>query len=243
LRPRRYTGSRDVLGVHLGHRSGYPQFRYPQYPQWPNRREIVSLTDTAIKRSRPAEKPCKLADGKGLHLLVNPSGSKLWRWKYRHDGKEKLMPFGAYPDVSLADSRVRLAEARRMLAAGIDPMAQRKAAKEAGNEASENPFSAIAALWFDHWKVNKSSRHVTRLRRRADGAETCPRACLNHGSDREPLPKVARQMRPQNPMRTAIPCQDEWQEVPNRSEDDRQAYEHIVLPNIRLVRSYRLLLL
>jgi len=63
------------------------------------------------------------------------------------------MPFGAYPDVSLANARVRLAEARRMLAAGIDPMAQRKVAKEAGNEASENPFSAIAALWFDHWKV------------------------------------------------------------------------------------------
>jgi len=113
----------------------------------------VSLTNTAIRRSRAAEKPHKLADGQGLHLLVNPSGSKLWRWKYRHSGKEKLMPFGAYPDVSLANARVRLAEARRMLAAGIDPMAQRKVAKEAGNEASENPFSAIAALWFDHWKV------------------------------------------------------------------------------------------
>ncbi len=65
----------------------------------------MGLTDTAIKRSRPSEKPYKLADGKGLYLLVNPTGSKLWRWKYRHDGKEKLMPFGAYPDVSLADAR------------------------------------------------------------------------------------------------------------------------------------------
>jgi len=126
------------------------------------------LTDTAIKRSRPSEKPYKLADGKGLYLLVNPSGSKLWRWKYRHEGKEKLMPFGAYPDVSLADARVRHAEARRLLAAGSDPMVQRKVKKEAVIESQENAFSAIAALWFDHWKVNKSSRHVDATRRRLE---------------------------------------------------------------------------
>jgi hypothetical protein len=128
----------------------------------------MELTDTAIRRSRPTEKPYKLADGKGLYLLVNPSGSKLWRWKYRHEGKEKLMPFGAYPDVSLADARVRHAEARRLLAAGSDPMVQRKVEKEAVIESQENAFSAIAALWFDHWKVNKSSRHVDATRRRLE---------------------------------------------------------------------------
>jgi integrase len=128
----------------------------------------MELTDTAIRRSRPSEKPYKLADGKGLYLLVNPSGSKLWRWKYRHEGKEKLMPFGAYPDVSLADARVRHAEARRLLAAGSDPMVQRKVKKEAVIESQENAFSAIAALWFDHWKVNKSSRHVDATRRRLE---------------------------------------------------------------------------
>jgi integrase len=128
----------------------------------------MELTDTAIRRSRPTEKPYKLADGKGLYLLVNPSGSKLWRWKYRHAGKEKLMPFGAYPDVSLADARVRHAEARRLLAAGSDPMVQRKVKKEAVIESQENAFSAIAALWFDHWKVNKSSRHVDATRRRLE---------------------------------------------------------------------------
>jgi integrase len=128
----------------------------------------MELTDTAIRRSHPSEKPYKLADGKGLYLLVNPSGSKLWRWKYRHEGKEKLMPFGAYPDVSLADARVRHAEARRLLAAGSDPMVQRKVQKEAVIESQENAFSAIAALWFDHWKVNKSSRHVDATRRRLE---------------------------------------------------------------------------
>jgi len=128
----------------------------------------MELTDTAIRRSRPTEKPYKLADGKGLYLLVNPSGSKLWRWKYRHEGKEKLMPFGAYPDVSLADARVRHAEARRLLAAGSDPMVQGKVKKEAVIESQENAFSDIAALWFDHWKVNKSCRHVDATRRRLE---------------------------------------------------------------------------
>jgi integrase len=128
----------------------------------------MGLTDTAIRRSHSAERPYKLSDGKGLYLLVNPSGNKLWRWKYRHDGKEKLMPFGAYPDVSLADVRLRHAEARRLLAAGSDPMAERKADKEANSEARENPFSEVATLWFKHWQVDKSSRHVDATRRRLE---------------------------------------------------------------------------
>jgi hypothetical protein len=69
----------------------------------------MGLSDTAIKHARSAEKPFKLTDGKGLFLLVAPSGGKLWRWKYRFEGKEKLMPLGAYPDVSLADATRRLA--------------------------------------------------------------------------------------------------------------------------------------
>jgi integrase len=126
----------------------------------------MGLTDTAIRRSHPTEKPYKLADGKGLYLLVSPSGGKLWRWKYRYDGKEKLMPFGSYPEVTLADARARHAEARRLLAAGSDPMAERKAKKEAVTAETDNPFSEVAALWFNHWKVNKSSRHVDSTRRR-----------------------------------------------------------------------------
>jgi integrase len=128
----------------------------------------MALTDTAIKRLHPGDKPYKLADGKGLYLLVNPSGGKLWRWKYRFEGKEKLMPFGAYPEVSLAEARVRHAEVRRKLVAGSDPMAERKAMSEAVKVETENRFSEITALWFDHWKVDKSSRHVDSTRRRLE---------------------------------------------------------------------------
>ena len=62
----------------------------------------MPLTDTAIKKAKPSASPVKLSDGKGLYLLVTEKGAKLWRWKYRVDGKEKVMALGAYPDVSLA---------------------------------------------------------------------------------------------------------------------------------------------
>lgn len=64
----------------------------------------MPLADTAIKKAKPGSKPVKLADGKGLYLLVNPVGSKLWRCKYRVLGKEKVLSLGAYPDVSLAQA-------------------------------------------------------------------------------------------------------------------------------------------
>ena len=62
----------------------------------------MALTDTAIRATKPSERPYKVYDRDGLFLLINPSGSKLWRWRYRFDGKEKLMALGEYPVVNLA---------------------------------------------------------------------------------------------------------------------------------------------
>jgi integrase len=119
----------------------------------------VPLTDTEVRRSRPTSKPYKLSDSGGLHLLVTPTGGKLWRWKYRCDGAEKLMALGRYPDVALADARVKRDAARKKLAGGIDPMAERKAEKTAVKVATEHTFEKIGELWLDHWKGNKSARH------------------------------------------------------------------------------------
>ena len=91
----------------------------------------MPLTETEIRRSRPAEKPYKLSDSGGLHLLIKPTGGKLWRWKYRFDGVEKLMALGRYPEISLADGRERRDTARKRLANGVDPMAERMAEKTA----------------------------------------------------------------------------------------------------------------
>jgi Arm DNA-binding domain len=118
------------------------------------------LTDTAIKRTSAGEQDYKMADAGGLFLLVTKAGGKLWRWKYRFEGKEKKMSFGQYPEVTLAEVRVFHAAARRLLVSGIDPMSLRKAEKRAIREINELPFRVIAASWHEHWKGGNSAHHV-----------------------------------------------------------------------------------
>lgn len=126
----------------------------------------MPLTDSAIKKAKSGDKPVKLSDGKGMYLLVNPAGSKLWRWKYRVLGKEKVMSLGAYPDVSLAQAREGVDKARKILAAGDDPMAIRKADKVATRTAAENSFEAVARMWWAHWKPARSEQHAGQVMRR-----------------------------------------------------------------------------
>jgi hypothetical protein len=110
----------------------------------------MALTDTEIRRSKPGEKPYKISDSGGLHLMITPTGGKLWRWKYRFDGAEKLMALGRYPDISLAEARERRDAARKRLANGIDPMVERKTEKTAVREATEHAFEKVAELWLEH---------------------------------------------------------------------------------------------
>jgi len=91
----------------------------------------MPLTNTVIRKAKTQDETYRLSDGGSLYLWVTPAGGKLWRWAYRHEGKEKLMSFGKYPEVSLALARERHSEARKLLATGLDPMALRKAAKDA----------------------------------------------------------------------------------------------------------------
>lgn len=128
----------------------------------------MKLTDTEIRKAKSTEKAYRMTDGGGLYLLVTPAGGKLWRWKYRFAGTEKLMALGKYPDVSLAMARTRHAEQRRVLASGIDPMVERKAAKSAGSGAIENAFEIVARAWWDHWKDDKSPRHAQYVMRRLE---------------------------------------------------------------------------
>jgi integrase len=101
------------------------------------------LTDAAIRAAKPREKAYKLFDGLGLYLEVTPTGSKLWRLKYRHDGRENRLALGAHLDTSLKQARERRDDARRSLAAGIDPSSQRQAEKLA----TANTFEAVAREW------------------------------------------------------------------------------------------------
>jgi Arm DNA-binding domain len=126
----------------------------------------MALTDTEIKKAKTRDKAYRMSDGGGLYLWVTPPGGKLWRWAYLFKGKEKLMSFGKYPAVTLAQARDSHSEARRLLATGIDPMAQRKAEKTAERFASENSFANVTARWLEHWQEGKSLRHVDSTKRR-----------------------------------------------------------------------------
>jgi len=103
----------------------------------------MPLTEAKIRAAKAAEKPVKLFDGAGLFLLVNPSGSRWWRLKYRYGGKERGLSLGVYPEVSLKDARERRDEARRQLARNVDPSARRQQSKQASAET----FQAIAEEW------------------------------------------------------------------------------------------------
>src|SRR5688500_5449872 len=93
----------------------------------------MALSPLEIRAARPGPIPYKMADEKGLFLLVQPSGAKLWRLKYRFRKIERKLSLGQYPEVSLKDARDRRDDARRMLEQGLDPVAERKRAKLVGD--------------------------------------------------------------------------------------------------------------
>ena len=129
----------------------------------------MSLTDTAIRNSKPKDKPLRLADERGLYLLINPNGSRWWRFDYRFQGIRKTLSMGVYPDVPLKLARERRDEARSLLAAGADPGVQRKAEKRANAEAGSNTFEALAREWMatrgKEWTASYASKTKSALER------------------------------------------------------------------------------
>lgn len=107
----------------------------------------MPLTDSAIKTAKPKDKPYKLSDAHGLYLEITPTGSKLWRLKYRIAGKEKKLAFGAYPLTTLAEAREHRDTARKLLADGIDPGEQKKADRQA-QKVTGVTFEALAREWY-----------------------------------------------------------------------------------------------
>jgi integrase len=117
----------------------------------------MALSDSKIKTIKPTDKQFKLADERGLFILVRPTGSKLWRFKYRIGGKEKLLSFGTYPEVSLADAREKRDQARKVIAAGGDPSVMLKANKAGKKESNANSFESITRIWLKNYSANLST--------------------------------------------------------------------------------------
>lgn len=121
----------------------------------------MPLTDTAIRAAKPSERQQKLFDGSGLFLLVFPNGSKVWRFKYHFQGREKLISLGAYPAVSLKDAREKASDARKALGSGKDPSAERQQAKLH----HKNSFENIAREWHEKQAPAWSANHAANVLR------------------------------------------------------------------------------
>jgi integrase len=126
------------------------------------------LSKLLIDKTKPQTKSVRLSDGRGMYLEISPAGGKWWRFKYRFAGKERRISLGVYPDVSLAAAREKREEARRQVAAGIDPGEQRKAAKVALVESTENTFEAIAREWFGLFSTRWVKGHADKIIRRLE---------------------------------------------------------------------------
>ena len=128
----------------------------------------MPLFDTTLRNTRVGEKPQKLSDGGGLYLLVKTTGKKFWHMAYRFDGKQKLLSFGQYPEVSLSDAREARQKARELLAKGIDPgqvKKEAKLAKKAEEQIACSTFQKVATEWFQKYELKLSEKHASKLRR------------------------------------------------------------------------------
>jgi integrase len=125
----------------------------------------MALTDTKVRAAKPEAKEYSLVDGDGMFLLVHPNGSKYWRFRFRFGGKQHLMAFGVYPETSLADARQKREEARKLVAAGVDPREHKRAVKE--EQAKEViTFESVARDWHasnQKWSESHSGRVLKSL--------------------------------------------------------------------------------
>lgn len=128
------------------------------------------MTDVQVRNAKPASKPRKLYDSKGLYLIVTPSGGRWWRFKYQFNNREKLISLGTYPELSLRQARDRRDEARRLLAEGRDPSIERQTTKAAALEARRreaDSFEAVAREWFakfsQAWVPEHTETVISRL--------------------------------------------------------------------------------
>ncbi|MEO7787727.1 MAG: integrase arm-type DNA-binding domain-containing protein, partial [Sphingomicrobium sp.] len=118
------------------------------------------LNDAKIRAAKPQDKPYKVTDSHRLYLLVNPSGSKLWKWGYSYDGKQRTLHFGVHPRISLLDARVRRDEASALLSEGRDPGIVRKLLVGANLEAGRQTFERVAREWYDNTKPRWALVHA-----------------------------------------------------------------------------------
>ena len=109
----------------------------------------MKLTNPVIKAAKPQEKDFTLSDGNCLSLLIRPNGAKLWRFRYRFNGKPCSLSLGAYPDVTLQEARLERDRLKKLIKQGINPSVQRQEDKFMAAKSLTNSFESVARDWFD----------------------------------------------------------------------------------------------
>lgn len=123
------------------------------------------LNDAKVRAAKPRQRPYKLTDSHRLYLLVKPNGSKLWKWNYTYDGKQKTMAFGAYPMVSILQARAKRNEARVQLDEGHDPSVVKKLKRQANVAAGRNTFERVARQWHEMNRTQWAKVHAADILR------------------------------------------------------------------------------
>ena len=131
----------------------------------------MALSDITVRSAKPREKEYKLSDSGGLYLLITPAGGKLWRLKFRVDGREKKLAIGAYPAIGLSDARKRRDDARELIATGADPSREKQQAKHRARVSAANTFGEVASEFIAKRKreglskstAEKSEYYISRM--------------------------------------------------------------------------------
>lgn len=118
------------------------------------------LNDTQIRLLKPASRPFKKSDSGGLHILVKPTGAKLWKLAYRFEDKQRTLSGGTYPATSLAQARQWRDGAKGALEKGQDPGEAKKAEKRAARAARSNTFEMVARAWLASIRPQWSDRYA-----------------------------------------------------------------------------------
>ncbi|MFK3844735.1 integrase arm-type DNA-binding domain-containing protein [Stenotrophomonas sp. PS02297] len=123
----------------------------------------MPLTDAKIRTTKPSLKPQKLSDGAGLHLEVRPSGAKLWRYRYRIDGRENLYALGEYPEISLQEARAERERARALVKQGVHPSHERSRSRASSIAANKDTFKALAEEWISEGRPRWTAYYASQI--------------------------------------------------------------------------------
>lgn len=156
----------DLRTFIYNHKIWWYKCGYKKTP--PNEIPPMNLTDKACKNAEIKGKSYKIADGQGMYLDVQSSGSKYWRLRYRLHGKQKLLALGVYPEVSLQEAREKRREARKLIADGIDPSKHKRDEKRQATINANNTFKSVAIEWHENQKGRWSDSHADNVLHRLE---------------------------------------------------------------------------